>query len=84
MRLLSAPFEPEARGRRNALRPLLPVAGLALGVAAGGWALDLAGAPLGLGRAVAGLGVHGGFLALAWVLVAEGRADWRWPALRLA
>jgi len=86
MPLLSAPFDVERpSARASLLRPLVAVAvAMLIVVAAGRWLEQGGGALAGLGRSVQGAGVHGGFIALGWVIALGGRWGWQRPALRLA
>ncbi|OGK87600.1 MAG: hypothetical protein A2X52_00270 [Candidatus Rokubacteria bacterium GWC2_70_16] len=86
MRLLHAPFEAEAHTvRRPLLRPLLAVAvAMLVLVALGRW-LELRSEALGaLGRPLQGAAVHGGLIALGWIIALGGQPGWQGPALRLA
>lgn len=86
MRLLSAPFEAE-RERLGAswLRPLLGVAAAMVALVGAGRWLELQGdALLALGRPLQGGAVHGGFIALGWIIALEGREGWQRPAARVA
>jgi hypothetical protein len=85
MRLLSAPFEPGALAP-----PAGPfgaygrVAGAAALLATVGVALEASGAaPLSLGHALASGAVHGGLLALGWLLATDAAAGWAGPVVRL-
>ena len=85
MRLLSAPFEPGALPPpRGAVRAYGQVGGAVSLVAAAGLALEWAGmAPFSLGHALASGAVHGGLLALGWLLATDAAAGWSGPAIRL-
>lgn len=87
MLLLSAPFDPAAAapGPVAVTRAYAHVgAGAGLLVAAGLW-LDLLGAlPPGLGRALAAGTVHGGLIALGWLVATGAAPGWIGPAIRLA
>jgi len=86
MHLLSAPFDIERRSpRARLLRPLVAVAAGMLAVVAAGRGLEVGGgAGVILGRSVQGAGVHGGFIALGWIIALGGQRGWEGPALRLA
>lgn len=85
MRLLSAPFEPGALAPpRGPVRAYGWVAGVAALLATVGVALEWTGAgPLSLGHALASGAVHGGLLALGWLLATDSAAGWVQPAVRL-
>ena len=85
MLLLSAPFEPSAAApARRPAGAFAPVVGTVAVVAAGGLGLEWLGAgPAGLGHALASGVVHGGWLALGWLLALGGAPGWRAPVLRL-
>lgn len=85
MDLLIATFDPA----RPAVRPALL---RALGAVLGGMAAALTlaaglermgGLGAEMGRALAGAAVHGGFVALGWLVALEGRPGWGGPALRI-
>ncbi len=83
MRLLSAPFEPAALAPpRGPARAYGQVAGVAALLATAGVALEWAGvAPLG--HALASGAVHGGLLALGWLLATDAAPGWTGPVVRL-
>jgi CAAX prenyl protease-like protein len=83
MRLLSAPFEPGALAPpRGPARAYGQVAGVVALLATAGLALDWVGvAPLG--HALASGVVHGGLLALGWLLATEAAPGWIGPVSRL-
>jgi hypothetical protein len=85
MILLTARFEPDRTGVAGLpWMPSVQVAAATLAFVAAGFALELY-TGLGLaGRAMAGAGVHAGFLALGWVIADEGRPGWRGPVVLLA
>ena len=82
MELLQAPFESEqVQPAADVLRPLALVAtGLLAGVALA----PVAGIGPGLTRALQGAVVHGGFIAMGFIVACEGAPAWRRPALRVA
>lgn len=86
MLLLSAPFEPAAAGPPRApLRDYVKVATWAALVAASGLTLHALGVSRGgVGHALAAGAVHGGLLALGWLVAMNGAPGWRAPALRLS
>jgi hypothetical protein len=86
MRLLSVPFEAErVVAPVSWLRPVLAVAAAMLALVGTGRWLELAGEPfVAIGRPLQGAAVHGGFVALGWVIALEGRRGWHRPALRVA
>lgn len=86
MHLLTAPFEAERESLSGAaLRPLVAVAAAMLALVAAGRWLELHGEALAaVGRPVQGAAVHGGFIALGWIIALEGRPGWARPAARLA
>ncbi len=86
MLLLSVPFD-QARSAPS----LLPwvaacqAAAAALGLMGLGLAVERGGGALGpFGRPLMSGAIHGGFLALGCVAIANGRPGWRGPAARLA
>ncbi len=84
MLLLSAPFDPGALtpARRPARAYAQVVGAVALLVAAGlGW--EWAGTFPALGHALASGAVHGGLLALGWLLATDAASGWSGPVLRL-
>ena len=86
MVLLTAPFDPSAarRGDGPWAASLLATA-VALALLAVGLAMEMVDVGLrGVGRAVASAAVHGGFLAIGWIVAASDRPTWRGPVLRLA
>ena len=85
MRLLSAPFEPAVLAPpRGPARAYGQVAGALTLLVVAGIGMDWAGvAPWGLGHAVASGAVHGGLLALGWLLATDAAAGWRGPVVRL-
>ena len=85
MRLLSAPFEPGALAPpRGPSRAYGQVAGGVALLATAGLAVEWAGvAPVSLGHGVAGGAVHGGLLALGWLLATEAVPGWPGPVVRL-
>ena len=85
MRLLSAPFEPGALAPpRGPARAYGQVAGAVALLVAAGVGLEWAAvAPLAIGHAVASGAVHGGLLALGWLLATDAAAGWRGPVVRL-
>lgn len=85
MLLLSAPFDPAAAPSRPVPRAYAPVmAGTGLLVAAGLSFDRLGGGPPGVGHAVAAGGVHGGLIALGWLVATGAARGWSGPVLRLA
>lgn len=85
MRLLSAPFEPGAlappRGPARAYGQVGGAVGL---LVAAGLAWEWAGVgPFALGHALASGAVHGGLLALGWLIATDTAAAWSGPVLRL-
>lgn len=86
MELLQAPFEREqVQPAADVLRPLALVAtGLLAGVALAPVADAVAGIGPGLTRALQGAVVHGGFIAMGFIVAFEGASAWRRPALRVA
>jgi hypothetical protein len=84
--LLTAPFDPARTGGSGwPWTPSLEVAAVTLALVATGFAVELHGGALGpVGRAMAGAGVHAGFLGLGWAIAGEGRPGWQGPAFRLA
>jgi hypothetical protein len=86
MELLQVPFEGERA--RPATRVVVPLAllgaGLVAAVALAPETERLPGAWPGLGRALQGAAVHGGFLAMGCLIACEGARAWRRPAARLA
>ncbi|HEY7652248.1 MAG TPA: CPBP family glutamic-type intramembrane protease [Methylomirabilota bacterium] len=87
MLLLSAPFEPAAAapGPVVVTRAYAYVGAAAGLVVAASLSLDLLGAwPAGLGRALAAGTVHGGLIALGWLVATGAATGWIGPALRLA
>lgn len=85
MLLLSAPFEPGAAAPpRWPAGAYAPVVGAVALVAAGGLGLEWLGAgPAGFGRALASGAIHGGWLALGWLLATGAAPGWSGPVLRL-
>lgn len=85
MLLLSAPFDAGAGPPvRPSSRPYLHVILATAVVAAGGVGLDLTGfAPAALGHAIASGAVHGGLIALGWVMVSGPAPGWVGPAARV-
>jgi hypothetical protein len=85
MRLLSAPFEPGALAPpRGPARAYGQVAGAVALLATAGLALEWTGvAPLSVGHALASGAVHGGLLALGWLLATDAAAGWPGPVGRL-
>ena len=86
MRLLNTPFESErARASADVVRPLVALGAGMLAVVAMGRLLEASGGVgAGLGRALQGAAIHGGFVAIGFLIAFEGRAGWRRPALRVA
>jgi len=86
MDLLQAPFEAErARASAPVVAPLaLLGAGMLAGVALGLEVEMLPGLGPALGRAVQGAAVHGGFIAIGFLIAFQGQRAWRRPALRMA
>lgn len=87
MRLLSAPFDPAAPapGPVTLTRAYARVGAASGLVAAVGLSLDLLGAlPAGLGRALASGTVHGGLIALGWLVATGAAPGWVGPVIRLA
>jgi hypothetical protein len=85
MRLLSAPFEPAAPAPAPAPSLVYPQVGGVFGllVSVGlGWEWASVGPPA-LGHALASGAVHGGLLALGWLLATEAAPGWRGPVVRL-
>jgi len=85
MRLLSTPFDPGAPAPpRGPARPYGQVAGVVTLLATAGVGLEWAEvAPFSLGHALASGAVHGGLLALGWLLATEAAAGWTGPVVRL-
>jgi hypothetical protein len=85
MRLLSAPFEPGALAPpRGPARAYGRVAGAVALLVAAGLGVEWAGVvPFKLGHAVASGAVHGGLLALGWLLATGATAGWSGPVVRL-
>lgn len=85
MRLLSAPFEPGALApARGAAGAYGQVAGAVALLAAAGLALDWGEvAPFSIGHALASGAVHGGLLALGWLLATDAAAGWPGPVVRV-
>ncbi len=85
MLLLSAPFDAAAGPPvRPSSRPYLHVILATAMVAAGGVVLDRTGfAPAALGHAIASGAVHGGLIALGWVMVIGPAPGWVAPAVRV-
>ncbi|HUG37127.1 MAG TPA: hypothetical protein VML54_09280, partial [Candidatus Limnocylindrales bacterium] len=83
MRLLSTPFESDrARATGDVVRPLVAVgAGMLALVAVARLLEPSGGIAAGLGRAVEGAAIHGGFVAIGFLVAVEGRAGWWRPAL---
>jgi hypothetical protein len=85
MRLLSTPFEPGAlsppRGPAGAYGQV--GGAVALLVAAGLGTQWVGVAPFALGHAVASGAVHGGLLALGWLLATDAAPGWSGPVVRL-
>jgi hypothetical protein len=86
MLLLSAPFEPAAATPAPPATRAYAQIGLATALVVGvGLSLDVLGAcPAGLGRALAAGAVHGGLIALGWLVVTGAARRWVGPAVRLA
>jgi hypothetical protein len=85
MRLLSAPFEPGALAPpRGPARAYGQVSGVVALLVALGLGMQWAGvAPFALGHAMAAGAVHGGLLALGWLLATDAAAGWSGPIVRL-
>ena len=85
MLLLSAPFEPGAAAPPRPPRgPYAQVVGaVALLVAAGLGLERLGGQPADVGHALASGAVHGGWLALGWLLATGAARPWAAPVLRV-
>jgi len=84
MLLLSAPFDPGALAPpRQPARAYAQVGGAVALLAAAGLGLEWAGASFSLGRALASGAVHGGLLALGWLLATDAAAGWSGPVVRL-
>jgi hypothetical protein len=85
MRLLSAPFEAGALAPpRGPARAYGQVAGAAALLVAVGIGSEWAGVvPVALGHAVASGAVHGGLLALGWLLATNAAPGWGGPVVRL-
>jgi len=85
MRLLSAPFEPDALApARGSARAYGQVGGAAALLVAAGLGMQWAGmVPFGLGPALASGAVHAGLLALGWLLATDAAPRWRGPVVRL-
>jgi hypothetical protein len=85
MDLLTATFDPARSVVRPALlRGLAAVVACMAGALALAAALERLGGPgVDVGRAVGGAAVHGGFVALGWLIALEARPGWAGPALRL-
>jgi CAAX prenyl protease-like protein len=83
MRLLSTPFESgRARATGDVVRPLVAVGAGMLVLVAAGRILEANGSiAAGLGRAVEGAAIHGGFVAIGFLVAVEGCAGWWRPAL---
>lgn len=85
MLLLSAPFDPAAARPRPSPGAYARVGAVAGLVAAAGVALDRLGpGPPGLGRALAVGAMHGGLIALGWLVATGAAPGWIRPAIRLA
>ncbi len=83
MLLLSAPFDPAALAPpRRPARAYAQVGGVATLLVAAGLAIEWAGAAA-FGHALASGAVHGGLLALGWLVATDAAAAWRGPVLRL-
>ena len=85
MRLLSAPFESGALAPpRPPVRAYGQVGGVVAVLVAAGLGLEWAGVvPFALGQALASGAVHGGLLALGWLLATDAAAGWSGPVVRL-
>jgi len=85
MRLLSDPFQPGAApSPRPMRRPTLQAALVAALVAGVGVAGERVPAlPSGVGHALASGAVHGGLLAVGWLVATEAARGWPGPVLRL-
>jgi|SRR6266850_421179 len=85
MRLLSAPFEPGALAPpRGPVRAYGQVVGVVALLATVGVVLEWAGVgPRWLGHAMASGAVHGGLLALGWLLATDAATGWTGPVVRL-
>ena len=85
MRLLSAPFEPGALASpRGSAQAYAQVGGAVALLVAAGLGTQWAGmASVALGHAIASGAVHGGLLALGWLLATDAAAGWRGPVVRL-
>jgi hypothetical protein len=85
MLLLSAPFEPGAPApARRSARVYAEVGGAAALLVAAGLAVEWGGtAAPGLGHALASGAVHGGLVALGWLLVTGAAPGWGGPVVRL-
>ncbi len=86
MMLLSAPFDPYSPRRGETLwAPSLLAATAATALLCIGLAMEmLDGALRGFGLGVASAAVHGGFLAIGWIVAVGERRAWRGPVFRLA
>ena len=85
MLLLSAPFEPGAAAPPRPLRgPYVQVVSGVTLLAAAGLGLERLGTrPAELGHALASGAIHGGWLALGWLLATGAAGGWVAPVLRL-
>jgi hypothetical protein len=86
MDLLTAPFEAERRREAPGLwMPLLGTGAALVGVAGlGRWLEWQGGLGVPVGLALGGAGVHGGFIAIGWLVALDGRSGWRRPAAATA
>jgi CAAX prenyl protease-like protein len=84
MRLLTAPFDPAARGTSALVRPLLGIAGVTVAGIGIGLAIDGALGGGGLGSAIASGWSHAGLIAGGWVVALGDAPGWRRPACRVA
>src|SRR5882672_2998149 len=85
MRLLSVPFEPGALASpRGSAQAYAQVGGAVALLVAAGLGTQWAGmASVALGHAIASGAVHGGLLALGWLLATDAAAGWSGPVVRL-
>lgn len=85
MLLLSAPFEPAAPAPSRPVARAYAQAGgaVALGIALGLGVEWLPAAPSAPGRALASGVVHGGLVALGWLLATGAAPGWTGPVIRL-
>jgi hypothetical protein len=85
MRLLNTPFESEraATAAASVVRPVVTLGAAMVAATAVGRLLEGGeGIVTELGRALQGAAIHGGFVAIGFLIAFEGRPAWRRPALR--